>query len=154
MKRLTLLAVPLAFAGFSSLALANDTVTLDELNTLLDSADQHFSHYDDIEVDDSRLEIEGWREDGTKLEMDLQLADGSVSKEEEGRSGDIPDWSLSGDEVRQALEVAQQEGLQRFKEFDADDDGHVDIEGYDDQDREIEIRLNSSDFSVIDVERD
>lgn len=154
MKRLSLLIAPLALAGLSSATLADTPISLDELNGLLDTADEHgFSHYEEISIDDSRLELEGWREDGTRLEVDLQVSDGSVLHEKE-RDGDIPDWSLSGDDVRQALEAAQQEGLTTFSDLEADRDGHVDVEGDDENDREIEIRLSSSDFSVIEVEND
>lgn len=154
MKRLSLLIAPVALVGLSSTALADTPISLDELNGLLDTADEYgFSHYEEISVDDSRLELEGWREDGTRLEVDLQISDGSVSQEQE-RDSQVPDWSLTGDDVRQALEAAQQEGLQTFSELDVDDDGHVDIDGYDDQNREIEIRLSSSDFSVIKIEHD
>lgn len=154
MKKLSLLIAPFALAGLSSAALADTPISLDELNGLLDTADEHgFSHYDEISIDDSRLELEGWREDGTRLEVDLKVSDGSVVDEQE-RDDQLPDWSLTGDEVRQALEAAQQEGLATFSDLDVDSDGHVDIEGDDDEGREIEVRLNSSDFSVVEVERD
>lgn len=154
MKRLSLLIAPFALAGLSSTALADTPISLDELNGLLDTADEHgFSHYDEISIDDSRLELEGWRDDGTRLEVDLDISDGSVAKERE-RDDDIPDWSLTGDEVRQALEAAQQEGLATFSDLEADKDGHIDVEGEDEDGQELEIRLSSSDFSVIKVERD
>lgn len=154
MKRLSLLIAPLALAGLSSAAFADTPISLDELNGLLDTADEHgFSHYEEISIDDSHLELEGWREDGTQLEVDLQISDGSVVQEQE-RDSEAPDWSLTGDDVRQALEAAQQEGLHTFSELDVDSDGHVEIEGHDEQDREIEIRLSSSDFSVTDVRND
>ena len=154
MKRLSLLIAPFALAGLSSTALADTPISLDELNGLLDTADEHgFSHYDEISIDDSRLELEGWRDDGTRLEVDLEISDGSVVNERE-RDDELPDWSLTGDEVRQALEAAQQDGLATFSELDTDKDGHVDVEGEDEDGRELEIRLSSSDFSVIEVERD
>jgi|SRR5690554_569219 len=154
MKRLSLLVAPLALADFSSGALADTPISLDELNGLLDTADEYgFSHYEEISIDDSRLELEGWRDDGTRLEVDLEVSDGSVVEERE-RDDEVPDWSLTGDEVRQALEAAQQEGLATFDDLDADKDGHVDVEGEDENGEELEIRLNSNDFSVIEVERE
>ena len=154
MKTLRMLMVPMAFSGgLSSLALADDgSVTFAELDSLLASAGQHgFTAYEEIALEDGgRIEMEGWRDDGWQLGIELLQSDGSLTRETQQRS-DIPAWSLAGGDVEQALRVARQSGLQRFESLAVDESGHLDIEGYDNQRREIELRLDGSDFSVIGV---
>lgn len=155
MRTLRMLMVPVAFSGgLSSLALADDgSVTFAELDSLLASAGQHdVTAYEEIAVKDGgRIEMEGWRDDGWQLDVESLQRDGSLTREAQQRS-DIPPWSLAGGDVEQALSVARQSGLQRFESLDVDESGHLDIEGYDNQRREIELRLGDSDFSVIGVD--
>ncbi len=157
MKTLRMLMVPVAFSGgLSSLALADDgSVTFAELDSLLASAGQHgLTAFEEIAVENGgRIEMEGWRDDGWQLDVELLQSDGSLTREAQQRS-DIPDWSLAGSDVEQALSVAQRSGLQRFESLDVDKSGHLDIEGYDNQHREIELRLDASDFTVIGVDND
>lgn len=157
MQPLRLLMVPVAFSGsLATTALADDgSLSHSELSALLDSATQYgFTHYEEISLDDStHLELEGWRDDGWQLDVDMLIEDGSLVHEEQ-RKSQIPDWSLTGDEVRQALSHARDAGLQRFEQLDVDEDRHFEIEGHDAQNREIELRLNSSDLSVTGVEHD
>lgn len=157
MKTLRMLMVPVAFSGgLSSVALADDgSVSFAELDSLLASAGQHgFTAYEEIAVEDGgRIEMEGWRDDGWQLDVEMLLSDGSLTREAQQRS-DIPQWNLAGSDVEQALNVARQSGLQRFESLDVDESGHLDIEGYDNQHREIDLRLDGSDFSVIGVDND
>lgn len=157
MKTLRLCMLPVALSGgFSSMALADEGgLSHSELQALLAQADRYgFSHYQEISVDDAtRLELEGWRDDGWQLDVDMLIADGTLVLEEQ-RKSQIPDWSLSADEVRQALANASQAGLQRFDQLDVDERGHIEIEGYNAQNREIELRLNRDDLSVTGVTND
>ena len=157
MKTLRLLMVPVAFSGgMATTALADSgTLTSDELQSLLDSASQYgFTHYEEISTeDDSRLELEGWRDDGWHLDVDMLVEDGSLVHEAQ-RKSEIPDWSLTAEEVEQALANAYDAGLQRFEQLDVDREGHLEIEGYTAQNREIEIRLNSDDLSITGVKND
>lgn len=157
MKPLRLLMVPVAFSGgLATTALADDGgLAHSELDSLLERASQYgFSHYEEISLDDgTRLELEGWRDDGWQLDVDMLIEDGSLVHEEQ-RKSQIPDWSLTADEVNQALANARDAGLQRFEQLDVDEDGHLEIEGHDAQNREIELRLNSADLTVTGVEND
>ncbi len=157
MKKTTLsTAALLASLGLATTAFAADQgLTQDELSSLLDSAQQYgFTHFEEISVDDgNELELEGWREDGWKLEVDMNIASGDTIKEEQ-RQDQIPDWGLSFDEVNKALDSAMGEGLQRFESLEVESSGSIEIEGYNDQNQEIEIYLNSSDFSVTGVTND
>jgi len=158
MKTLRLIMLPVALTGLSSAALAAEGgLSHSELEALLNQAEQYgFSHYEEISVDDgSRLELEGWREDGWQLDVEMQIEDGSLVHEEQHKAdGQIPYWSLTADELRQALASAREAGLQRFEQLDVDDDEHLEIEGYNAQNREIELRLDGDDFSVTGVEND
>lgn len=157
MKHLRLLVMPVAFSGgLASTAFAdNGSLAPNELQSLLERASQYgFGHYEEISVDDgARIEIEGWRDDGWQLDIDMLTEDGSLVHEEQ-RKSQIPDWSLTGDEVQQALASARDAGLQRFSQLDVDDSGHLEIEGYDAQNREIDLRMNGADFTVNGVEHD
>lgn len=157
MKTLRLCMVPVALSGgLSSAALASEGgLSHSELEALLTQADQYgFSHYEEVSVDDaSRLELEGWRDDGWQLDVDMLIEDGSLVHEEQ-RKGQIPDWSLTADELRQALANAREAGLQRFEQLDVDEEGHLEIEGYNAQNREMELRMNRSDLAVTGVNDD
>lgn len=157
MKRLHWLVIPAALSGgLATTAMADDGSLSDsQLDRLLEHASQYgFTQYEEISLDDGeRVEIEGWRDDGWRLEVDMLATSGELVHEEQ-RKSQIPDWSLSGDELRQALASAREAGLQRFGQLDVDDNGHLEIEGYDTQDREVEIRMNRNDFSVIGVDHD
>lgn len=103
-----------------------------DLQRLLDQAGQYgFTRYEkfDVDADDNRLEIEGWRADGWELDVAMRLNDGELLRESQRRST-TPDWSLDGDELRAALDQARQRGMQRFSELEVDSDGHIEIEGY------------------------
>jgi hypothetical protein len=149
--------IPAALSGgLATTAMADDGSLSDsQLDRLLEHASQYgFTQYEEISLDDGeRVEIEGWRDDGWRLEVDMLATSGELVHEEQ-RKSQIPDWSLSGDELRQALASAREAGLQRFGQLDVDDNGHLEIEGYDTQDREVEIRMNRNDFSVIGVDHD
>lgn len=157
MKTLRLCMLPVALSGgLSSAALAAEgSLSHSELQALLNQADRYgFSHYQEISVDDSsRLELEGWRDDGWQLDVDMLIEDGTLVLEEQ-RKSQIPDWSLTADDVRQALTNAGDAGLQRFEQLDVDERGHIEIEGYTTQNREVDLRLNRDDLTITGVEND
>jgi len=157
MKPLTLSLATLTLTGaMATTALADDgSVSREQLDTLLQSAGEYgFTHFDEFGVDDgNRFEVEGWRDDGWQLDIDMQLSGGSVIREEQ-RKSEIPDWSLSGDDVTRALDSAQASGLQQFGSFDVDRTGDIEIEGYDDQQREVEVRMTRDTFEVTGVNHD
>nr|WP_299243514.1 PepSY domain-containing protein [uncultured Halomonas sp.] len=156
MKTLPLLMIPVALIGFTSPAWADDgKLERAQLESLLDKADEYgFTHYEEISMEDGdRLELEGWGKDGWQLDVEMAVEDGSLIKEER-RKAQVPDWALSGDQVRQALNNAFESDLQQFEQLDVDRDGSIEIEGYDTQNQEVELRLEGADFSVTGVEND
>jgi hypothetical protein len=157
MKTMHMLMMPMVLTGgLSTAALADDgSLSPGKLESLLNDTDAYgFTHYDEVAIDDgSRLEVEGWRDDGWQLDIDMLVEDGSLVHEKRHKDT-IPNWSLTSDELHQALSNAQDAGMKRFAELDVDERGHVDIEGYDAQNSEIDIRLERNDLTVTGVEHD
>lgn len=141
-------------SGISAGAMANDTtLTYAQLETLLNSAERYgFNQYEklDVDGDDNRFEIEGWREDGWELDVSMTLDDATLMRESQRRSN-TPDWSLSGDELRAALSKARDQGMQRFQELEVDSDGHIEIEGYNAQQHEFDLDLHRDDLKAADL---
>ncbi|MBY5929399.1 hypothetical protein KUV86_09790 [Halomonas sp. DP8Y7-3] len=156
-RTVTLSLAALTLTGaFATSALADDRgISREELDRLLTSTGEYgFASYDELGVDDGhRFEAEGWRDDGWRLDVDMSLDDASILREQQ-REGQLPEWSLSGDEVSQALDAAQQAGLELFGSLDVDRMGDIEIEGYDAQHQEIEIRLDRDTFDVTGVQHD
>lgn len=85
--------------------------------------------------------------------MDISLDNGETLKEERKRlvSGA---WGMSDEDVRQALNIASQEGMVEFEDIDIDKSGMIDIEGIDENGRELEISLRQGSDQVSNVDRD
>lgn len=150
-NRLWMLPAVALSGGMSAGAMASDTtLTYDQLETLLNSAERYgFSHYEklDVDDDDNRFEVEGWRDDGWELDVSMTLDDATLMRESQRRSN-TPDWSLSGDELRTALSTARDQGMQRFQELEVDSDGHIEIEGYNAEQDELDLDLHRDDLKT------
>ncbi|MCE0734055.1 PepSY domain-containing protein [Halomonas sp. G15] len=153
-RKMILTASLAALLGAATLAQAADerlaTERLDEV--LAQAGDFGFQTFDEIEVKrDDRVEVEGWLDDEWQAEVSFDLASGESLKEErKKREGGA--WGLSEAEVRDAMALAVAEGLAEFEELQAERDGRIDIEGYDADDRELEVKIR--DGEVLEVERD
>jgi len=151
--RLWMLPAVAIGSGLSVSAMANDgTFSYSDLDTLLGKAEGYgFSRFEKLEADhdDDILEFEGWRDDGWKLDVSMQM-DGTPMRESQRKSS-TPDWSLTGEQLRQALRQAREKGMQRFEELEVDSDGHIEIEGYNAQHDEIDLDLHRDDLSIDDL---
>ncbi|MGM0914994.1 MAG: PepSY domain-containing protein [Pseudomonadota bacterium] len=153
-RKMILTASLAALLGAATLAQAADdrlaTERLDEV--LAQAGDFGFQTFEEIEVKrDDRVEVEGWLDDEWQAEVSFDLASGESLKEErKKREGGA--WGLSEAEVRDAMALAVAEGLAEFEELQAERDGRIDIEGYDADDRELEVKIR--DGEVLEVERD
>lgn len=155
-KTLTLGLATLTLTGaMATTALADDGATRADIDRMLKSAqDYGFTHFDEFGVDDGdQFEVEGWGEDGSRLDVDMSMSDGSVLREQK-RQSEVPDWSLSSDEVSKALDGAQEAGLEHIGSLDVDRMGQIEIEGYDAQFQELELRMNRETFEVLKVVQD
>jgi len=111
-----------------------------------------FQAFEEIEVKrNDGFEVEGWLDDEWRAEVRFSLASGESLKEERKRLADGP-TGMSEAEVRAAMALAVAEGLAEFEEIQVDRDGRIDIEGYDADGRELEVK--SRDGAVLEVERD
>jgi hypothetical protein len=83
--------------------------------------------------------------------VDFSLDNGETLQEQRERQI-TGAWGMSEDDIRQALDVASQEGMVEFESLDINKNGIIDVEGRGENGRELEIsvRQNSSDVTQID----
>lgn len=155
MKRKMILTASLAaLLGAATLAqAAGDRLATERFDEVLaQTGDFGFQTFQEIEVKRSdRVEVEGWLDDEWQAEVSFDLASGESLKEERKKRDDGA-WGLSEAEVRDAMALAVAEGLVEFEEFQVDRDGRIEIEGYDADDRELEVKIR--DGEVLEVEHD
>jgi len=153
-RKMILTASLAALMGAATLAQAEDdrltTERLDEVLAL--TGNFGFQTYEEIEVKRrDRVEVEGWLDDEWQAEVRFDLASGESLKEERNKR-DGGAWGLSEAEVRDAMAVAVAEGLAEFEELQVDRDGRVEIEGYDADGRELEVKSRGGE--LLEVEHD
>lgn len=132
-----------------------DSLPMDRIDDVLTYAsDYGFSHYEEISIKSrGRVEVEGWLDDEWYADVDISLDNGETLQEKRERliSGA---WGMSEDDIRQALNVAGQEGMVEFEDIDIDKSGMIDIEGIDENGRELEISLRQGSDQVSEIDRD
>ena len=155
MKKMLLIptsALLLAAAAGSAQA---DTQPLDRIDDILTYANDYgFSHIEEINVDDrGRVEVEGWLDDEWYADVDFSIDNGESLQEERKRliTGA---WGMSEEDVRQALDAARQEGMTEFESIDIDKSGIIEVEGREQNGRELELSLRQGSFAVTQMERD
>ncbi|EHA16552.1 hypothetical protein [Halomonas sp. HAL1] len=155
MKKMLLIptsALLLAAAAGSAQA---DSLPMDRIDDVLThSNDYGFSHYEEISVKGrGRVEVEGWLDDEWYADVDFSLDNGDTLEEKRERliTGA---WGMSEDDIRQALDVARQEGMVEFEDLDIDKSGIIDIEGRGENGRELEISVRQGSSEVTQIDRD
>ena len=155
MKKMLLIptsALLLAAAAGSAQA---DSLPMDRIDDVLTHANDYgFSHYEEVSIKSrGRVEVEGWLDDEWYADVDFSLDDGETLEEKRERliTGA---WGMSEDDIRQALDVASQEGMVEFEDLDIDKSGVIDIEGRDENGRELEISLRQGSSEVTEIDRD
>lgn len=115
----------------------------DKLKDWLD--DYGFSHVTDVDwKSNDRVEVEGFARDNMRSEVTFD-SEGRVHEEEHERYSREA-WGLNLDQLQAAMEAGKEAGIRRFDEIDVSSRGSVDVEGYDDNGREVEIRLQLRDL--------
>ncbi|MDM7481092.1 MAG: PepSY domain-containing protein [Halomonas sp.] len=61
---------------------------------------------------------------------------------------------MTEDDVRQALNIASQEGMTEFEEIEINKSGSIDIEGRDQNGRELDIKMRQGSFQITEIDRD
>lgn len=155
MKKMLLIptsALLLAAAAGSAQA---DSLPLDRIGDVLTHANAYgFSHYEEISVESrGRVEVEGWLDDEWHADVEFSLDNGETLQEQRERliTGA---WGMSEDDIRQALNVASQEGMVEFEDIDIDEGGIIDMEGRGENGRELEISVRQGSYEVTQIDRD
>jgi len=155
MKKMLLIptsALLLAAAAGSAQA---DTQPMDRIDDILTYANNYgFSHIEEINVDDrGRVEVEGWLDNEWYADVDFSIDNGESLQEERKRliTGA---WGMSEEDIRQALDAASQEGMTEFESIDIDKSGIIDVEGREQNGRELELSLRQGSFEVTQMDRD
>ncbi|MGP9796714.1 PepSY domain-containing protein [Halomonas sp. 86] len=153
-KMLLIPASALLLTAAASSAQA-DALSMDRVDeVLVPAVDYGFTHYEEISIKSrGRAEVEGWLDDEWYADVEFSLGNGETLKEERKRliTGA---WGMSEEDVRQALEVARKEGMSEFEDIDIDKGGIIDIEGRDENGRELEISLRQGSYEITEIDRD
>ncbi|RUR29023.1 PepSY domain-containing protein [Vreelandella nanhaiensis] len=132
-----------------------DSLPIDRIDNILGHAsDYGFSQYEELSIKGSgRAEVEGWLDDEWYADVEFSLDNGETLQEQRERliTGA---WGMSEDDIRQALQVARQEGMVEFEDIDIDKNGIIDIEGRDESGRELEISVRLGSYEVTQIDRD
>ena len=155
MKKMLLIptsALLLAAAAGSAQA---DSLPMDRIDDVLTHANDYgFTHYEELSIKGrGRAEVEGWLDDEWYADVDFSMDNGDTLQEERKRliTGA---WGMSEDDVRQALNAASQEGMTEFESIDIDKSGIIDVEGREQNGRELELSLRQGSFEVTQMDRD
>lgn len=155
MKKMLLIPTSALLFAVAAGSAQADSLPLDRIDDVLTHGNDYgFTHYEEISIKSrGRVEIEGWLDDEWYADVDISLDNGETLKEERKRlvSGS---WGMSDEDVRQALNIASQEGMVEFEDIDIDKSGMIDIEGIDENGRELEISLRQGSDQVSNVDRD
>lgn len=132
-----------------------DYLSIDRLDDVLSTATSYgFTHFEEIEIKSrGRVGIEGWLEDEWYVDAEFSIDSGETLKEER-KQLITGAWGMSEEDIRQAFAVAQAEGMAEFEEIDIDKRGMIEIEGRDQNGRELEIKLRQGSDQISSVDRD
>ncbi len=132
-----------------------DSLPIDRIDDVLGHASAYgITQYEEISIDGrGRAEVEGWLDDEWYADVEFSIDSGETLQEQRERliTGA---WGMSEDDIRQALQVAQQEGMTEFEDIDIDKNGIIDIEGRDESGRELEISVRQGSTDVTQIDRD
>lgn len=134
---------------------ADDALAMDRIDDVLNHANDYgFSHYEEISIESSnRVEVEGWLDEEWYADVDFSLDNGETLQEQRERQI-TGAWGMSEDDIRQALDVASQEGMVEFESLDINKNGIIDVEGRGENGRELEISVRQSSSEVTQIDRD
>lgn len=136
---LTTIAAGLVTAAWSHNAHAD--ITTERLK----AAQTHgFTHIEKVEYEDNGfVEVEGWGEDGSYLEVKF---DGETVVEENRERTNVQPWGISFAQMEQLLAHANDEGIHTVKDIEVEENGQIEVEGRDADDREKKVKVRISDL--------
>jgi len=157
MQHKTILVGSLAMLLMATTATqANDArLPVDRLDGVLERVsvfgDQH---YREIKVKDrDSVEVGGWLDDQWQATVRLVLASGDARVDELTRS-EPGVRGMSKADMRLAMEAAVVEGMVEFAELQVERDGRIEVDGYDADGRELEVKSHQGEREVVEVEYD
>nr|WP_290700767.1 PepSY domain-containing protein [Halomonas sp. UBA3074] len=156
MKKMLLIPTSaLLLAAAAGSVQADDALAMDRIDDVLNHANDYgFSHYEEISIESSnRVEVEGWLDEEWYADVDFSLDNGETLQEQRERQI-TGAWGMSEDDIRQALDVASQEGMVEFESLDINKNGIIDVEGRGENGRELEISVRQSSSEVTQIDRD
>lgn len=117
--------------------------------------DYGITHFQSIEFDDDHaddIEIEGWMGQDWFVELDLN-GNGDIDREQRRKpKGGV--YGLSADDVRDYLDAARQQGIQTFEELKVKRNGQIQVEGDDENGRELEVDFRAGSLEPVRVKKD
>ncbi|MCO7247416.1 PepSY domain-containing protein [Halomonas sp. Mc5H-6] len=132
-----------------------DSLAMDRIDDVLTHANDYgFKHFEEISIKSrGRAEVEGWLDDEWYADVSFSIDDGETQEEKRERliTGA---WGMDEDDIRQALDVASQEGMVEFEDMDIDESGVIEIEGRDENGRELEISVRQGSYDITQMDRD
>lgn len=155
MKKMLLIPTSALLLAATAGTAQADSLPMDHIDDVLTHANDYgFSQYEEISIDGSnRVEVEGWLDDEWYADVDFSLDNGETLQEKRERliTGA---WGMSEDDIRQALDVASQEGMVEFESLDINKSGIIDVEGRGENGRELEISVRQGSSEVTQIDRD
>lgn len=155
MKKMLLIPVSALLLTAAAGSVYADSQPLDRIDEILTyTNDYGFTHYEEISIKSSdRVEVEGWLDSEWYADVEFSLDNGNTLEEERKRliTGA---WGMSEDDIRQALNIASQEGMTEFEEIEISKSGTIDIEGRDQNGRELDVKMGHGSFQVTEVDSD
>lgn len=155
MKKMLLLPTSALLLAAATGSVQADSLPMDRIDDVLTQANDYgFSHYEEISIKSrGRAEVEGWLDDEWYADVELSLDDGETLQEQRERliTGA---WGMSEDDIRQALDVANQEGMVEFEDIDIDESGMIEVEGRGENGRELEISMRQGSYEITQMDRD
>nr|WP_298059879.1 PepSY domain-containing protein [uncultured Halomonas sp.] len=155
MKKMLLIPTSALLLAAAAGTAQADSLPMDRINDVLTHANDYgFSHYEEISIKSrGRAEVEGWLSDEWYAEVEFSL-DGGETLQEKRERLITGAWGMSEDDIRQALDVARQEGMVEFEDIDIDESGMIEVEGRDENGRELEISLRQGTDQINKIDRD
>ncbi|MCB8889232.1 PepSY domain-containing protein [Vreelandella malpeensis] len=119
-------------------------------NLIEQSASAGVASFRELQVDEERgtleFEVEGWDAEGQQIEMTLNGESGEVLRQS-AHATQVAPWGLDAEQLASLLDRASQDGFDRFEDIDLDEDGSVEISGFDADQREMERSYGIDEFN-------
>lgn len=119
-------------------------------NMIEQAANAGVASFRELQVDEERgtleFEVEGWDAEGQAVDLTLNGESGEVIRESNNATQVAP-WGLDQEQLNSLLDRAGSDGFDRFEDIDLDEDGTIEISGFDSDQREMERSYGIDEFN-------